>query len=68
MPRGDSLDGTLQFWRPRLSEELTREDARQIVDNIAGFFSILAEWAVAEDARRTIDDQLTAPASPKDPT
>lgn len=67
IPRGDFLDGTLQFWRPRLSEELTREDARQIVENIVGFFSVLAEWSAAEDANRTFGDETAAPAPPKDP-
>lgn len=67
IPCGDFLDGTLQFWRPRLSEELTCEDARQIVANVTGFFSVLAEWAAVEDGKKTIDDQLAVPASPKDP-
>jgi hypothetical protein len=46
---------------------LTREDARQIVENIVGFFSVLAEWSAAEDANRTFGDETAAPAPPKDP-
>ncbi len=39
---------TIETWQPRLDYELSREDARQIVENVTGFFSILAEWARAE--------------------
>ena len=37
-------DRTVQFWAERTGEEYSREDARQMVANIAGFFSVLAEW------------------------
>ena len=42
------IDRTIETWRPRLDRDLSREDARQIVENITGFFSILAEWAQTE--------------------
>ncbi len=42
------IDGTIETWRPRLDLVLSREDARQIVENVAAFFSVLAEWAQAE--------------------
>jgi hypothetical protein len=28
--------------------ELTREDTRQIIENVSGFFAILAAWSQAE--------------------
>lgn len=31
-----------------LGRDLSREDARQIVENVTGFFAILAEWSRAE--------------------
>jgi hypothetical protein len=41
----DSLiDRTIALWRPRLGRELTREDARQVVENVTGFFSTLHKW------------------------
>jgi hypothetical protein len=43
------LERTLQLWRPRSSQYLTRDDARQVVGNVAGFFRVLAEWAALED-------------------
>ncbi len=41
---------TLAVWQPRTSRVLTPEDARQIVENMVGFFRTLREWAEAEKA------------------
>lgn len=60
----DFLDRTLQFWQPRSPQELTLEDARQIVDNISGFFRILAEWAAAAE-RKTKAPTHQPVASPR---
>ncbi len=38
------VDETLDFWQPRLSNELTREDARRLGENLLGFFRILIDW------------------------
>ena len=37
-----------QVWQPRLGRDLSGEDARQIAENMTGFFSVLAEWSRAE--------------------
>ena len=42
------LDRTRKVWQPRIGRDLTDEDARQIADDVTGFFSLLAEWARAE--------------------
>lgn len=48
-PANDNLiDRTREVWQPRLGRDLSREDARQIAENVAGFFAILAEWSRAE--------------------
>jgi hypothetical protein len=39
---------TRQVWQPRLGRDLNREDARQIAENVTGFFTLLAEWSRAE--------------------
>ena len=45
----DSLiDRTREVWTPRIGRDLNREDARQIAENVTGFFAILAEWSRAE--------------------
>ena len=47
-PANDNLiDRTIALWQPRLGRDLSREDARQIAENVAGFFSILREWSQA---------------------
>ncbi|WP_187331205.1 MULTISPECIES: hypothetical protein [unclassified Mesorhizobium] len=38
------LDRTAQLFEQRTGRQLTREDARQIVENVTGFFRLLAEW------------------------
>jgi hypothetical protein len=44
----DLVGTTIALWQPRASRELTRENARQIIENVSGFFAILAEWSQAE--------------------
>jgi hypothetical protein len=39
------VDQTIALWRPRMGRDLSREDARQIAENVTGFFNILAEWS-----------------------
>jgi len=45
---GRQIARTRQVWQTRLGRDLTDEDARQIAENVTGFFAILAEWARAE--------------------
>jgi len=47
---------TCQHWAPRLGRNLSREDARQIAENVTGFFAILAEWSRAERLAATNDN------------
>lgn len=35
------LDETIALWQPYYPAPLTDEDAREIIDNVAGFFSLL---------------------------
>ena len=42
------IDRTIKTWHPRFGSPLSREDARQIAENVTGFFSVLAEWSRAE--------------------
>ena len=55
---------TRHFWQPRLERDLGDVDARQILENLTGFFSVLAEWSRAEKIADAID--ATAPASPNE--
>jgi hypothetical protein len=42
------IDRTRQVWQPRLGRDVSGEDARQIAENVTGFFAILGEWSRAE--------------------
>ncbi|MFZ2137610.1 MAG: hypothetical protein WAV78_11905, partial [Xanthobacteraceae bacterium] len=45
-PANDNLiDRTIALWRSRLGRDLSREDAREIAENVVGFFRILHEWS-----------------------
>jgi hypothetical protein len=55
------VDHTRQLWQRRLGRDLTREDARQIAENVTGFFALLAEWSRVELPSSAND--ATKPAS-----
>ncbi|MBZ9669063.1 hypothetical protein FJ970_19605 [Mesorhizobium sp. B2-1-8] len=38
------LERTVRLFEARMEQPLSTDDARQIVDNLGGFFRILAEW------------------------
>ena len=46
--KDDLIRRTREVWQPRLGRDLSREDVRQIAENMTGFFSLLAEWSRAE--------------------
>ena len=45
------ISRTHKVWQSRLSRKLTDEDARQIAENVTGFFTILQGWSAAADTR-----------------
>ena len=51
---GKLIAYTRQIWQPRIRHDITDEDARQIAENVIGFFAVLAEWSYAE--RRAAND------------
>jgi hypothetical protein len=57
----DLIKRTLEIWRPRAGDNLTNEDARQVVENVTGFFSILANWARAEALTQADDVACSSP-------
>jgi hypothetical protein len=60
---GKQIARTRQIWQPRIGRDLTDEDARQIAENVTGFFAVLAEWSHAE--RRAANDNK-APSKSND--
>jgi hypothetical protein len=49
---GDFIDETVAIWQRRSKRRLTREDGREIIENMTGFFRILQEWDRAERASK----------------
>jgi hypothetical protein len=49
------LDETMATWQPLSVRPLNREDAREIVSNVFGFFRILREWERAEREAASAD-------------
>jgi hypothetical protein len=66
-----ALDGVAQCFQPLSAVPLSRDDAREITENLGRFFDVLERWAV-EDAQRGVgplaerfrDLGLTTPAAP----
>lgn len=46
---GHQVTRTRQVWQPRLGRDLADADARQILNDVTGFFDVLAEWSRAND-------------------
>ncbi len=55
------IEQTHKVWQPRIRRNLTDEDARQIAENVTGFFAILAEWSLAERLVPANDPTVPAP-------
>lgn len=55
----DLLDQTIAVWQPYSDRPLSREDARQIVENVTGFFSVLKDWMSTE-----LSESRPPPSSP----
>jgi hypothetical protein len=46
----------LEVWQPLYQRQLSREDARQIAENLTGFFRVLLRWKAMNAARRAEED------------
>ena len=43
---------TLEVWQPRNAQRLSGEDARAILENVKGFFTLLLEWETNEQQKK----------------
>ncbi len=63
----DLIDEAVALWQSHADRPLTREDGREIVENLTGFFGLLEEWRFAEQVAKikktkqsaTPDDEKT---------
>ncbi len=61
-PANDNLiEQARRLWRSRLGGDVSSEDARQIAENVTGFFAVLAEWSRAEGGAANDNDGPSAP-------
>lgn len=51
----DLIEQTLRVWQPHTDRELTLEDAREIIENISGFFHLLLTWDAGGVAQHCSD-------------
>jgi len=52
---------TRETWQPRAGRNLSDEDAREIAENVTGFFRLLLEWeARKKEGTRETDDSYYA--------
>ena len=52
------LQKTIDVWQPGYKKKLTQEDARQITENMTGFFDTLLEWEKNEASKDTGTDNV----------
>ena len=62
--RDTMLDQAIAVWQPYTARRLSREDAREIVENVLGFFQVLQEWDRAE---RTLSLPRATPSGADSP-
>ena len=43
------IEQTIAVFKGRTGRKISKEDARQAVENISGFFQVLQDWAESED-------------------
>jgi hypothetical protein len=56
------IDVTMRLWRQRMRRDISREDARQLIAHVTGFFDVLTEW---EQASTAAANDNRAASSPK---
>ena len=59
------IDSTMRLWQQRMRRDISRQDARQIIEQVTGFFDVLKEWE--RDSRAANDNRATSSITPKPP-
>ena len=59
------LRQTIATWQPLSERELTLEDAREIVENLTGYFGVLLRWQDRRDKEKW--GRADATSRPRDP-
>jgi hypothetical protein len=59
-PADERSARTLELWSRRSARPLTEEDAREIAENMTGFFRVLLEWKAKKGALAVCRDRNAA--------
>lgn len=59
-PAEERIARTLEVWSRRSTRPLTEEDAREIAENMTGFFGVLLEWKAKKQALGVARDRNAA--------
>lgn len=51
------LEKTISTWQPCSKEPLTLDDAREIVHNTVGFFTLLMKWEKEAQAKSAVAEE-----------
>lgn len=46
------IDRTLEVWQSRNAHRLSDDDARAMLENVKGFFTLLLEWEADEQQKK----------------
>jgi hypothetical protein len=46
------IDRTLEVWQSRNAHRLSDDDARAMLENVKGFFTLLLEWETNEQQKK----------------
>jgi len=57
MTKQELTEHTIAVWQQRTPRRLSTEDAREITENLTGFFTILAEWSRKEEHGCVTEDR-----------
>ena len=60
-PQVDFLQETQRFWQERTGRALSDVDAREAVQNVSSFFSLLAQWERNSGLANPASPQVTEP-------
>jgi len=60
-------EATLELWQPRYTQKLTKENGREIMENITNFFDLLDQWAeVSPPGRHCSENPENTPTLKKE--
>jgi len=55
--RPDLIEATQSFWERRTGRVVTPDNAREIIENISGYFRVLLEWKKKSNSEKVIHEK-----------